>query len=738
MKKVVLIALFAAFILSFSAIAHEGMWLPMLLNRNYEDMKENGLKLKPQDIYDINNSSIKDAIVHFGKGCTGEIISSEGLLLTNHHCGFDQVRSHSTVENDILTNGWWAMDRNEEKPNPGLTASILIRMEDVTEKILDELSDEMTEAERKRKTEKVGREIALKAMKGTKYNATVKNFFHGNEYYLFVYITYKDVRLVGAPPQSVGKFGGDTDNWIWPRHTGDFSMFRIYTAPDGSPAEYNPDNVPLKPKHHLPISLKGVEEGDFTMIMGFPGSTDRYLSSFGVEQAIEIYNPSVVEVRDLKLKIMKKHMDADDAVRLKLAAKYASTANYWKYYIGQTEQLKNNHVYDRKVAIERDFKNWYSQNPELTKKYGKTLQLLEEGYQEQEPFVKSNVYIWENGLQGSLFGLYAFETSRLLDSYMRAINSLEKRLTNAEEEEEINELKAKIIDIKSKITAELKSSTQAHYLNYDASTDRELIANLWQLYYNNIPVDQQPDFFEFVREELYGNMDWFADSLFANSMLTDSTKLYSFLDNPTENVLNADYGILAGRGLVKSYMAKSHNSGNASEKINLGYRLFVEGLQEMQPDVLFYPDANSTPRVTYGTVASYEPKDGIKYLYYTTIEGVMQKEDPTNSEFMVEDKLKALYNAKDYGQYADENGELRTCFIHTTDITGGNSGSPVMNAKGELIGCAFDSNWEAMSGDISYENSVQRTISVDARYILFIIDKLGGAGHLVNEMTLRK
>jgi hypothetical protein len=720
MRRLISAVILAAMFLSLTATAHEGMWLPMLLNRNYKDMKKSGLKLKPKDIYDVNNSSIKDAIVSLGGFCTAEIISAEGLMLTNHHCGYDAIRSHSTVENDYLTNGFWAMSRDQEKSNPGLTASILVRMEDVTSQIYEQLSGDMSEAERQKKAAELGKAIADSAIKDTDYKAYVRDMFQGNEFYLFVFVEYRDVRLVGAPPSSIGKYGGDTDNWMWPRHTGDFSMFRIYTAPDGSPADYSEENVPLAPKHHLPISIAGVEEDDFTMIMGFPGSTDRYLSSWGVQQQIDIYGPTVVEIRDQKLKIMKKNMNADDAVRLKLASNYASTANYWKYYIGQTEQLQRNKVYNKKVALEQDFAEWVGADESRKAKYGETLGMLEEAYAAYEPSVKGDVYMREAGLFGPGITLYAYRMNRLIGAYMQI---------EGEDEESVEK--------KNGLLARIKSMTSGHYEEMDETTERELTTTMWQLYMDNVAEDQQPAFFAMVRDSMGGNMSWYTDSMYAHSMYVDSTRLYAFLENPNDSIMEADYAGKAANDFINMYFGREARMGEISEKMDRGYRTFIAGLREMMPDKNFYPDANSTPRLTYGVVDEYSPKDAVEFEEYTTIEGIMQKEDPNNDEFIVPAKLKELYNAKDYGQYANEEGELPICFIHTTDITGGNSGSPVMNGKGELIGCAFDGNWEAMSGDISFEESVQRTISVDVRYILFIIEKYAGAKHLIDEMTIK-
>ena len=714
MRKFTAGLLTLAFVLSsVITTAHEGMWLPMLIKRlNMAEMQANGLNLTAEELYDINNASVKDAIVSLGGFCTGELISDQGLMLTNHHCGYDAIRSHSTVENDYLTDGFWAMTREEERTNPGLTAAILVRMEDVTDKVMAELTDEMTEAERAAKAKEVGDALAKEATEGTVHNAYVRSFFHNNEYYLFVFNTYKDVRLVGAPPSSVGKYGGDTDNWMWPRHTGDFSMFRVYADADGNPSDISDSNVPLTPKHHLPVSLNGVEEGDFTMVFGFPGSTDRFLTSTGIEQAINLYNPTVVEIREEKLAIMKEAMDADAAVRIALASNYASTANYWKYFIGQTEQLKKNGVKAKKEAIEERYLAW-ANGDEARADYAGALDLLNEAYAATDATVKGQVYLMEAGIRGASLPLYAFRLNRMLGALASS--------------DDIEGDKAAVL-----------AYADDHFAEYQADVDRKLAASLWSMWMENVPAEQQPQAFQEVRDSLAGDVSVLVNDIYDNSIYASKEALEAWLETMDAEVLAADKGGQLANSFIMAYFASQNGNKDINEKMEKGYRLFTDGLRQAMPEKTFAPDANSTLRMTWGVVGSYAPKDGVHYNYTTTIEGIMQKEDPSNPEFVVPAKLKELYNAKDYGQYADENGDLIVNFISNNDITGGNSGSPVINGDGELIGTAFDGNWEAMSGDIFFEDQLQRTISVDIRYTLFIIDKYAGASHLIDEMTVVK
>lgn len=696
--------------------ADEGMWLPIFIERlNYIDMKKMGLQLTPEEIYSVNNSSLKDAIAIFGGGCTSEIVSDQGLLITNHHCGFGSIQSHSSVEHDYLSNGFWAESFADELPNGGLTATFLIRIEDVSREMLSVVNDKMTEEERAIELRKKGKEISDQAKEGTLYTASVSSFFEGNEYYLFVYAVYTDVRLVGAPPSSIGKYGADTDNWMWPRHTGDFSIFRVYADKDGNPAEYSEDNVPMKPKHHLPISLDGVKEGDFSMILGYPGSTERYLTSYGVKLALDVSNQNIVDIRDVKLKIMMEDMQADPAIRIKYASKYAGTANYWKYYIGQTKGLKRLKVYDKKLALEGELSQWINKSDSRKEKYGEVLNDFKKAYENITTYEKSRIYMQEAISRGSEILRAAGRFSDL------KWELLEKDPDQAKIDAEI---------------VKLKGGVENYFKNYNASTDEKLLAAMLEMYYKNIPAEQQPEYIKTIAKKYKGDFKAFAHKVFETSYFSSSEKINELLENPSAKKIEKDLAYQTMKQISNFYYEKIRPLTNQSyDQLDKANRLFIAALMEMQPDKKFYPDANFTMRLTYGQVKDYYPADAIHFDYFTTLKGVMEKEDPNNWEFVVPDKLKELYRNKDYGPYG-ENGVMKVCFLTTHDITGGNSGSGVMNGKGELIGLAFDGNWEAMSGDIAFEPELQRTINVDIRYVLFIIDKYAGAHRLIEEMDL--
>ncbi len=730
MKKsfILFLALF-----SIQLRANEGKWLPQLMAAlNYSDMQAMGLRLTPEQLYSINQSSIKDAVASLGGFCTAEIISSEGLLLTNHHCGYDAIQNHSTVENDYLKDGFWAMDRAAELPNQGLTASFVVRIEDVTTQMLAELNDGMTETERNAKIAEVGKRLSDKACEGTHYNGFVRAFFHGNEFYLFVMETYKDVRLVGAPPSSIGKFGGDTDNWMWPRHTGDFSIFRIYTGPDGKPAAYSEDNIPLKPKHFFPISLDGVQEKDFSMVFGFPGSTDRYLSSHGVKQAIDEYNPAVVKVRDLKLSIMRKYMKADPAVNIQYASTYAQVANYWKYYIGQTEQLVNNKVYDKKKALEDRFEAWVKADADRTARYGNVIEDFVSAYAATTPYQRFDVYNREALLTGSSSVLFGLRAGRLIGNWEKALLEKEAVYKADKDPAKRAEADAAYAKVEESTRNSLNALADAHFKDFYSPLEKESLAKVLELYAQDIDPSMQP---KFVSKNK-GKFEKYVDKAWKKSIATDRARFDEALKDPDFDKLRKDPIVSMAAEAYDLYVNGAPAVAEQEEKLAKAYRKFSAGLREMMPDQRFSPDANSTLRMSYGKVGSYEPQDGIKYHTTTTLNGIIQKEDPNNDEFVVPARLKELALAGDYGPYADEQGQLVVNFISDNDITGGNSGSPVLNAYGELIGTAFDGNWEAMSGDIFFEDQLQRTISVDVRYTLFVIDKYAGAKHLIDEMTL--
>jgi hypothetical protein len=712
MKKSLLATLILLTV-SFYTKADEGMWLLMHLKKmNYEDMQKKGLKLTPEEIYDINKPGLKDAVVQLGGFCTGEIISPNGLMLTNHHCGYDAIQGFSSLENDYLTNGFWAMKKEEEKPVPGLFAMFMVRMEDVTDKVLAagaNLSGSQREAAMKAKMA----EIRKKATEGMHYIAEVKSFFDGNEYYLFVYEKYNDVRLVGAPPSAIGKFGGDTDNWMWPRHTGDFCLFRVYSAPDGKPADYNAANIPLKPRHYLPISLKGVQKNDYAMILGYPGKTDRYLTSYGVKQAIEIDQPARVKLRGTRLEIMKKEMDANDAIRIQYASHYAQISNYWKYFIGQTRGLKRLKVYDKKLAEEKEFQNWA--NTEANKnKYGNVLNNIADAYS-----VLNKSALAETYFQECILGI---EINTL---YIKLFNIYGTLKSGIKDEATLKE-----------IVEKAKPEIDDYFKNHTSIVDKKTMVAMLTLYYNDIDKSYHPKEFTDLHKKYKGNFTKYVDEYYAKSVFTDKSKLEKALSKPELKMFEKDtwFNVLLGFITLAQGNIAAANA-EAENKLTEATRLYIEGLRKMQPNRKFYPNANFTMRLTYGQVLDYYPQDAVHYNYYTTIDGIMEKEDPNNEEFVVPAKLKELYEKKDYGPYA-ENGVLKVAFISDNDITGGNSGSPVINAKGELIGCAFDGNWEAMSGDIAFETNLQRTISVDIRYVLFVIDKFAGAKHLIDEMTL--
>lgn len=715
MKKSILIIVISLFFFKPFMKADEGMWLlPLLDELNIEVMQDMGLSLSAEDIYSINNSSLKDAVVIFGGGCTGEIVSSEGLLLTNHHCGYGAIQSHSTVENDYLSDGFWAMSKKEELPTPGLKVTFLVKMEDVTSSIEKAISEDMSEPARLQKAEAISDSIENAVEDDTGYQAVVRSFFGGNQYFLLVYEQYNDVRLVGTPPSSIGKFGADTDNWMWPRHTGDFSVFRVYMSPDGKPAEYSADNIPLKPKHFFPVSLKGIDEGDFAMILGYPGGTDRYMTSWELKELQQIVHPNRVKIRGIRQELMMEDMLENDKVRIQYSSKYSRSSNYWKFSIGQSQGIDRLNLISKRQILEDEFSKWIAIEPGKREPYNASLDLIKEAVEARGPYKHAVQYINESLMRGIEIVNFALEVLPL-----RRI--LENDPGN---EEQINNF-----------VSSLKKSSEEFYKDYNPATDKKIASAMIKVFMENVPEENQPKLFEQINMKYKGDYEKYVNKLYSKSIFPVEDEFYDFLDNPDLKKLKKDPVLELALSIYDKSVELYTLSQQYDEKFNKGHRLFIDGLLQMKPNMKFYPDANFSMRLSYGTAGGYFPRDAVYYQYITTLEGVMQKEDPDNWEFEVPAKLKELYLDKDYGRYG-EDGEMITCFITNNDITGGNSGSPVLNGNGEIIGLAFDGNWEAMTGDIAFEPELQRTINVDIRYVLFIIDKFAGAKHLVDEMTI--
>ncbi|MCB0803282.1 MAG: S46 family peptidase [Flavobacteriales bacterium] len=705
MKKIISLVLISVFSISIS-IAKEGMWLPMLLKSlNESDMQSMGLKLSAEDIYSVNQSSLKDAIVSFGGFCTGEVISDQGLILTNHHCGYGQIQSHSSVENDYLTNGYWAMTNKEELQNPGLTATFIVRMEDVTDVVLEGIEPTMTDADQQKMISEKIKILTKEATEGTHYEAYVKPFFYGNEYYMFITETFKDIRLVGAPPSSIGKFGGDTDNWMWPRHTGDFSMFRIYANKDNKPAEYSEDNVPFKPRNFLPISMNGIRKGDFTMVFGFPGRTQEYLTSYAISQIKNEINPKQIEIRRIALDIMDKHMKADAKVRIQYASKYASIANYWKKWIGENNGLEKAGAIDKKREQEKAFMEATAGNTS----FEDLMNQFRHRYKTIEP--------------------YAIARSYFIEIPYRKIElfSIAAAFRGVLEAEDVSQ---------EKIDA-LKKSVEKHFKDYDSDTDLELAIALLAKYKADLDSKFVPNFYS----KIGSNDVAFYQKIYQKSLFNSKEKLLAMLNNFSSSSAKKLKKDMAYQMMTQFFQiyndAIRPEYSRLNNEIDSLSKIYVKGLRDFVPGK-YYPDANSTLRLAYGQVDNYKPRDAVKYDYFTDTEGILEKYNPEHVDFDLPEKLVELIEKKDYGQYADDDGYMHVCFTASNHTTGGNSGSPVINGKGELIGLNFDRNWEGTMSDINYDVEQCRNIAVDIRYVLFIVDKFAGAGHLVKEMKLVK
>ena len=697
--------------------ADEGMWLPMLIGKNYDQMKKQGFKLTPEDLYSVNKASIKDAIVSFGGFCTGEIVSKNGLIFTNHHCGYDAIASNSTSSNNILDDGFYAKSFQEEKPINGLFVRFLIRMEDVSPQIMAAIAG-VDEKDKAAKIAEAIKKITGEAIAGTTYEADVRDVYKANQYLLFVYERFNDIRLVGTPQQSIGKFGGDTDNWEWPRHTGDFSIFRVYADQDNKSAAFSLNNKPYTPKKSLPISIKGIKNGDFSMVYGFPGRTDRYLTSYGVKSATDKTNPTTVKLRDIRLKAWKEEMDKSVDTRLKLSSIYANIANYWKYFIGQTEQLKRLKIAETKGQQEEEFTKWSASsavNSQLMSSYKKA-------YETYDPYAVHITYLNE-GLLASAF----VRNSNQLASMLKAMNS---RKEDAAFQAQMKKNFSLLVDNYQK--------------TYSDIADKKIFGQILTSFYQDVPKSQHPKFIsqiliDFEKASPSESFNSFASYLWENSNLINPEKMSQFLQNPSLEALEADPAYKYAKNIIPQEYIKN-NFGTVladfqTEKNRLD-NLYLKALLEKNKGVLSYPDANSTMRISYGAVQNYSPKDGIIYDIKTTIDGMMAKYQAGDDEFDLPKSLMDAYEKRDFGQYS-ENGTLPVGFISNNDITGGNSGSPVLNGNGELIGIAFDGNWEAMSGDIAFDKQYKRTISVDIRFVLWCIEVLGGAKNIINELDIK-
>ena len=713
MKKLTLL-IFAVLIVISQLFAKEGMWIPLLLEKyKLEDMQKMGFKLTADDIYNVNNASMKDAVMVFGGGCTAELISGDGLLITNHHCGYRQIQSHSSVENDYLTNGFWAMNRDEELSNPGLTVSFLEYMEDVTSKVLAGTGD-IPEADRKKKIESNISQIEKEAAEDGKFKTQIKPLFYGNQYFLYVYKVFKDVRLVGAPPSAIGKFGGDTDNWMWPRHTGDFSLFRIYADENNEPAEYSPDNVPYQPKKFFPISMKGIQPGDFTMVFGNPGSTMQYIPSSEVDIIMNQRDPDRIAIREKKLAVIGEDMQTDPKVRIQYAAKYASISNAWKKWQGEILGLERLDAVNKKLEFEKEFENWAKTNGTWENEYRPVFANFDKLYAAYGPFIRAYDYYSE------IVRRRGVETFQLASRVNNIINNLEN-----------NQQERADADIKSMI-----DYLPSFYKDFNQPTDEKLFEVLLPLLGEDLNTEFLPDYYTEIMEK---HGDRLVDKIYRKSVLFDEKALTEILESGNDKKLLK---------LRKDPMVRLYNRlifhfetvidpvvDSLNDRINENMKTYMAGILEIKNRAEIYPDANLTLRVGYGKVDGYKPRDGVKYEYYTTLEGIMEKDNPDIYDYDVPERLRQLYETKDYGQYASD-GYLPVCFIASNHTTGGNSGSPVVNGNGELIGVNFDRCWEGTMSDIMYDPDMCRNIAIDIRYALFLVDKFAGAGYLLNEMEL--
>lgn len=714
LKRITASALLVLFLLPLRA--DEGMWLPLLLEQmNITDMKARGFKLSAADIYSINSTSMKDAVVQFGGGCTGEIISGEGLLLTNHHCGYGQIQYHSSVEKDYLTNGFWAMNRGEELPCPGLTAMFIIRMEEVTSQVLNGVNDNMPEAKR---MEVIQSNIKRIEKENTKdgYEAMVRGFFYGNVFYMFITETFRDVRMVGAPPTAIGNFGGDTDNWMWPRHTGDFSLFRVYAGTDNRPAEYSKDNVPFKPRKFFNISMRGAQENDFTLVYGFPGRTQEYISSYAVSMIGDVSDPLKVDLRTQRLNIIRKGMRSSDVVRIQYAAKYNSIANAWKKWQGEMKGLRDNKAVEKKQKYEAEFTRRVEADPTLKSKYGNVLADLAKQHEGLRPWQIAYDYFTEGVLQ--------VEALRLAWGYKKLVDLSKAPVPD---QAEIN----KALDA-------LKKNIAPFFKNFNANVDMNQAVTLFAATDKGMDPDKRTPNWN-SRNKNFGS---YFKKLYKKSMFANGAKLEKFVNSYSPDKFKAIEKDMAYQLALEVFTHFNTKIRPEYDKYNDEIarlnRIYMQGQMDVFTERRFYPDANSTLRVAYGKVEGYTTPEGKSYNWFTTLDELIAKETDSIADYKVPQKLKELHAKKDYGRYAARDGKIHTCFIASNHTTGGNSGSPVLDAQGNLIGTNFDRCWEGTMSDINYDISVCRNITLDIRYTLFIIDKYAGAGYLIDEMVLVK
>lgn len=692
--------------------ADEGMWLlPMLEKLNISTMHDMGCELTADEIYNDEGESLRDAVVIFGGGCTGEVVSEKGLIFTNHHCGYGAIQQLSSVEHNYLRDGFWAKSHEEELPVSGLSVKFLRKMEDVTCQMLDSITDDMNENERLDRLGRNMENVIIEYSADNDYQVDVEVFYSGNVFYVVAYESFTDVRLVGTPPESIGKFGHDTDNWMWPRHTGDFSIFRVYTDKNGKPASYSADNIPMHTKKYFPISLNGYKPNDFAMIMGFPGSTDRYLTSWGVKSRMNTMNDALINVRDVKQKIWLEDMQADEKVNIQYASKYSSSSNYWKNSIGMNRGLKRLNIVGKKEVEERVFAEWVEETDQRKARYASILPDMKRLYEQIDFYGKYYWYYVESFVRGVEIYRFAY-----------AFNTLEEVKPGSEEFD--------------KAVERLKDRVDRFYKNYNPSTDCKVLSAMLDYYYNKQKMDKYSFLSDKVKAKYASGYAEYAKRLFEKSMFADRERIDSFLENPQVARLKKDVVYVDAVNMMKTLVEISEDGESAEVELGAVIRLYEKALLEMDEGKTAYPDANFTMRMTYGKVGGYKPADAVEYNYFTTMEGIFEKEDSTNWEFVVSPKLKELYAKKDYGRYADEDGTMHVCFLSNNDITGGNSGSPVIDGKGRLLGLAFDGNWEAMSGDIVFEPELQRCINVDIRYVLFVIEKYGEAHNIIEELKI--